>query len=129
MRIKNNTDEEIVIEPGGELVVRRYLTWIDDERELKCLTIDRVKGQPIVTEQEIDGTEQKHGGEVNEMIEHSSILNEKRDESDDEPEFYCHYTKNGERCDKPCKNLKGLKIHWGKTHKDKEFYLPEQQMQ
>lgn len=230
MRIKNETGGDIIIKDGEELIVKRSLLWLDEEREIDYISIGRVEGGEFVREErteteedddeEQDEEEEKEelSDEVREMMDKSSVLKQRKEkdkegekdkggsekpdevtytkiqgtqcpscERDDfdnkrgvkahhwrvhgaiireweypcpkdgcqggsdsmkglkqhytkthgeryddvygdepEPEFYCHYSRNGERCDHPCKNLRGLKIHWGKEHKDKEFILPEE---
>lgn len=135
VRIKNESGEKIEIEPGEELVVKRYLIWVDDEREIDYLSVSRTEGDHIVSERERDDDKKEEkSDEVREMIDASPVLNRASSKSDesgesDEPDYECHYTEDGERCNHPCKNLRGLKIHWGRVHKDKEFYLPEEEGQ
>lgn len=126
MKIKNDTDEEIVIKSGEEIDVRRYTLWIDERREIDYIGIDRLRGQPFVKEEDKVSNQREQSTDIEEMIEQSAILREKKD---GETKIICHYQEDGEKCGKPCKNINGLKIHWGKEHGDKEFYLPEEETQ
>lgn len=87
MRLKNETDEIIIIKPGEELEVKRYLAWLDEKRDLRYLSVDKLK----------DGYEPP---ELDEEIE-------------------CPHRD----CNKVCKNEHGLRVHWGRMHKDEDIEI------
>lgn len=123
MKLKNRSGQRIVIEPGEDLDVSRFMTWIGgDDNTLKILSIDKLKEGYQAPEMPGYGeggygttvaTDGAGESKVDEMLERATkIARRKRGVEKIDGEYVCPAS----GCDYTSEYEKGVKVHHTKIH-------------